>query len=116
MSILLLIAAQALPNYYGAVPVVKPSARVCSAAYDDLSIYQSQAYGAIVRREVDYPNGTVEYSDSKIIRNEVEIAVRPYLERIRRVALDASGAECRSLQRDGEAAINIVIRAAFGKQ
>jgi hypothetical protein len=116
MSILLMLAAQALPNYYGAVPVVQPSARVCRAAYDDLSIYQSEAYGAITKRGVDYPNGTIEYPDSVIIRNAVEVAVRPYLERIRRVALDATGAECRSLQHDGENAIDIVIRAAFGKQ
>jgi hypothetical protein len=116
MSILLLIAAQTLPNYYGAVPVIQPSARVCNAAYNDLSVYHAEAYGAIVRREVDYPNGTVEYRDSKVIRNEVEIAVRPYIERIRRITLSGSGAECRSLQHQGEEAINIVIRAAFGKQ
>jgi hypothetical protein len=115
MITIMLIAMQALPNYADARPVVTNSAIACARAYDDLNRYQSEAYGVITRRGVDYPHGMIEYPDSVRIRHAIDQGVAPFQERLREVALTATPAQCLGLRDQGRANVDRVIREVFGR-
>lgn len=111
--IAILIALSVVPNYSGARAIASEDAVACQSSYRDLQEYQGRAYGVVERRGVDYPSGYIEYSDSVIIRNELEVAAKPYLQRLRIEIFYLSSAECKMISNRGKDAINRVIVRVF---
>lgn len=108
-----LLALQDVPNYADAQPIVTSDARACAREYSNLSDYQGRANGIIIRREVDSPNGYIEFEDSATIRNEIDLAVRPYLDELRRVVFIASALRCHEIAQQGKERVNAVMRVVF---
>lgn len=104
-----------IPLLLAAQPI-SDDRRVCARSHVLLLEYQSQAYGVVLRRGVDYPDGDIEYPDSIRIRGRIVEASRPYDEAIRRVALKASAEQCLMLKDRGIDAINRVIISVFYKR
>ncbi len=113
IALALLLSASAYDRLPSRDPV---GVAQCRRAYDDLTNFVSTFNGIVWRRDLDR-GGRLTWRQANKIRYTADTVARSYQDRIRRIAWQGRGRECREIAHEGrQAVIEQVIRPIFGNE